>query len=72
MHDKKQHDWVKFKGGALGGDAPWEIVEHPALGNPVGHKCNDRERCRNRCAFEVFRLAAFILGQHCYGYVEPS
>lgn len=38
MHDEKQHDWVEFKGCTLGGDTPWEIVEDPALGNPVGHK----------------------------------
>lgn len=72
MHDKKQHNRMELEGRALRNNTQGKILEYPTLRNPVCHKRSDRQRRRNRCAFEILRLASLVLGQHCDGHVEPS
>lgn len=48
----------------------WQIIQDPALADPVRHESSDGERGGDRSALEVSALARSVLGDVGYGDVE--
>ena len=70
MHDKDEHSSVELERRALGHDAERDVLEDPAVVQPVGHEAVERERGRDGRALEVLALARGVLGQRRDGHVE--
>lgn len=41
---------------------PWQVLQCPALTNPISHQCSDRQGSRNWCALEIFRFSRLVFG----------
>ena len=63
---------MKLKQRALHQRAKRDILQDPAIEQPVGHDSIQEERRGDRRAFKVFALAGSVLGQHGNGNVEAS
>lgn len=72
MHHKQEHGRVELEGRALEPDAKGDLVEDPAVVQPVGHDAVEDERGGDRGAFKVFALAGGVLGQDGDGDVEAG
>lgn len=67
---EQARDGVELVDGALGPGAHGQVLQHPALADPVGHERCDRERGGDRRALEVLALARGVLGHVGHADVE--
>lgn len=67
---EQSRDRMKFEHAALGPRTQRQVLQDPALADPVGHKGGDAERRGDRRAFEILALAAGVLGHVGHGDVE--
>lgn len=72
VNHEQKHGGVKLKRSTLKQGAKRDVVQDPALLQPVTHEGIQAQRRRNRGALEIFALATGVLGQNRDGNVEAG
>lgn len=72
VQDEQGGDGVELECGAAEPDAPGQVVEDPALADPVGHEGVEGEGGGDRGALKVSALPRGVLGQGRDGDVEAG
>jgi hypothetical protein len=67
---EQANDGMEFEYAALGPSAQRQVIQDPALADPVGHEGGDGERGGDGGAFEVLALAGGVLGHVGNGDIE--
>ncbi len=70
MNHEQQDSRVEFEHGALQQSTKGDVLENPAVVQPVRHNSVQDKGCGDGCALKVFALSSRILGQHGDGNVE--
>lgn len=70
MKAESQHNRVELERSACHIRAQRDIIQDPAIVNPVCHHRVLDQRCRNGRAFEVFALSRRVLGEGLDSNVE--
>lgn len=70
MKHEHQDDGVEFQHRTSSPDTERQVLEDPAVVQPVCHDAIGEKRGGDRCALEVLALASCILGQHGDGDIE--
>lgn len=72
MDHEDEHGRVELEDGALGQSAEGNVLQDPALADPVRHDGVDAKRSGDWCALKVLALASGVLGQCRHGDVEAG
>ena len=67
---KQAHHGMELKHRAFRPHPQWQVLQNPALADPICHERRDRERGGDGRAFEVLGFAGGILGDIGDGDVE--
>lgn len=62
VNEEHEHNGVELQSRAREPETAGNLVEYPALRDPVGHQGVDAQRSRNGGALEVARLAGGVVG----------